>query len=114
MREKVAQRYNRALGASNRIRVPVVVDGAQSTWAQYTIIVDNRDKLQADLKAKGVPTAVYYPIPLSTQKGYKHFPGVATPVSEKLSKGVISLPMHPYLDEATQDRIIAAVLEAVR
>lgn len=113
MREKVAQRYNRKLGASNSIRVPHVIDGAQSTWAQYTLQVPDRGKLAAALKAKGVPTAVYYPIPLSTQKGYKHFPSAPTPVSEKLSQRVISLPMHPYLDEATQDRIIEAVLVAV-
>jgi len=113
MREKVAQRYNRKLGASNSIRVPHVIDGAQSTWAQYTLQVPDRGKLAAALKAKGVPTAVYYPIPLSTQKGYKHFPSAPTPVSEKLSQSVISLPMHPYLDEATQDRIIEAVLESV-
>lgn len=113
MREKVAQRYNRKLGVSNSIRVPHVIDGAQSTWAQYTIQVPDRGKLAAALKEKGVPTAVYYPIPLSQQKGYKHFPSAPTPVSEKLSQTVISLPMHPYLDEATQDRIIEAVLAAV-
>jgi dTDP-4-amino-4,6-dideoxygalactose transaminase len=113
MREKVAQRYNKGLGASNRIHVPHVIAGAQSTWAQYTIQVPGRDKLQAALKAEGIPTAVYYPIPLSMQKGYCHFPSAPVPVSEKLSGSVISLPMHPYLDEQTQDRVIAAVLEAV-
>jgi dTDP-4-amino-4,6-dideoxygalactose transaminase len=113
MREKVARRYNEALGRSNRIRVPRVIDGAQSTWAQYVLQVPDRDKLIGDLKAKGVPTAVYYPIPLSQQKGYKHFPSAPTPVSEKISKTVVALPMHPYLDEATQDTIIAAVLESV-
>jgi dTDP-4-amino-4,6-dideoxygalactose transaminase len=110
IREKVAQRYNRKLGVSNGIRVPHVIDGAQSTWAQYTIQVPDRAKLAAALKDKGIPTAVYYPIPLSQQRGYKHFPSGPIPVSEKLSKTVISLPMHPYMDEATQDRIIAAIL----
>ena len=113
MREKVAQRYNKALGALNSIRVPHVIDGARSTWAQYTIQVSDRDKLAADLKAKGIPTAVYYPIPLSQQKGYRHFPSAPTPVSERISKTVISLPMHPDLDAATQDRVIQAVLESV-
>lgn len=113
MREAVARRYNRTLGTSNSIRVPHVIEGAQSTWAQYTIQVPDRGKLQADLKAKGIPTAVYYPIPLSVQKGYRHFPGVATPASEKLSRTVVSLPMHPYLDAPTQDRIVEAVLESV-
>jgi dTDP-4-amino-4,6-dideoxygalactose transaminase len=113
LREKVARRYNMVLGASNEIRVPHVIDAAQSTWAQYTLQVPDRDALAAALKAKGVPTAIYYPIPLSVQKGYKHFPSAPIPVSEKLSKSVISLPMHPYLDEASQDIIIQAVLAAV-
>lgn len=113
MRERVAKRYNENLGPSNRIRVPRVIDGAGSTWAQYTIQVPDRDKLAADLKAKGIPTAIYYPIPLSRQQGYKHYPSAGTPVSERIGRCVISLPMHPDLDEATQDRIVAAVLESV-
>ncbi len=113
MRETVAKRYSNAFRASNRIIVPRVIDGAQSTWAQYTIQVPDRDKLQADLKAQGIPTAVYYPIPLSAQKGYKQYPSVPTPISDKICKSVISLPMHPDMDAATQDRVIAAVLAAV-
>jgi dTDP-4-amino-4,6-dideoxygalactose transaminase len=113
MRESVAQRYSRALGRSNQIRVPHVIEGVRSTWAQYTIQVPDRDRLQSDLKAKGIPTAIYYPIPLSKQKGYAHYPSAPTPVSERISKTVISLPMHPYLDVQTQDRIVEAVLESV-
>jgi dTDP-4-amino-4,6-dideoxygalactose transaminase len=112
-RDAVAKRYNDAFRASNRITVPRVIDGAQSTWAQYTIQVPDRDKLGAALKAQGIPSAIYYPTPLSKQKGYRHFPSAPTPVSEKVSKTVISLPMHPYLDAATQDRIIETVLAAV-
>ena len=112
MRERVAQRYTNAFRRSNRVRPPHVMGGAQSSWAQYTIQVADRDKLAADLKAKGIPTAIYYPTPLSHQKGYAHFPTAGTPVSDRISKHVISLPMHPYLDEATQDRIISAVLES--
>jgi len=112
-REQVARRYNAVFAASNRIQAPLLVEGTQSVWAQYVIQVPDRDKLQADLKAKGVPTAVYYPIPLSLQKGYKHFPSAPTPVSEKISKHVVALPMHPYLEPAQQDQIIAAVLESV-
>ncbi|HTW33763.1 MAG TPA: DegT/DnrJ/EryC1/StrS family aminotransferase [Rhizomicrobium sp.] len=113
MREAVAQRYSKALGQSNSIRVPRVIDGALSTWAQYTIQVPDRDTLAADLKAKGIPTAIYYPIPMTAQKGYAHYPAVPVPVSTDIGKKVISLPMHPYLDEKTQDQIIAAVLESV-
>jgi dTDP-4-amino-4,6-dideoxygalactose transaminase len=112
-RGRVAGRYNDAFAASNRVTVPVVIAGATSTWAQYTLKVENRAKFQADLKAAGVPTAVYYPIPLSRQKAYAHYPSAPIPVSEALSRQVVSLPMHPYLDEATQDRIIAAVLKSI-
>jgi dTDP-4-amino-4,6-dideoxygalactose transaminase len=112
-REVVAQRYAAGLGRSNRIRVPMVMAGARSSWAQYTIQVPERDRLQAALKEAGIPSAIYYPTPLSVQKGYCDFPSAPTPVSERLSKTVISLPMHPYLDRDTQDRIIATVLSAV-
>lgn len=113
MREKAAQRYTAAFRASNRIVPPHVIDGAQSTWAQYTIQVPDRARLQAELKARGIPSAVYYPVPLSAQKGYRHFPSAPTPVSDRICKTVISLPMHPDLDAPTQDRIIATVLAAV-
>jgi dTDP-4-amino-4,6-dideoxygalactose transaminase len=112
LRDQIARRYNDGL-SSNKIVVPRVIPGAQSTWAQYTIQVPNRNKVQADLKAKGIPTAVYYPIPLNEQKAYAKYPTVPTPVSAKLSQVVVSLPMHPYLEPALQDQIIAAVRESV-
>ncbi len=109
-RNAVAKRYNEAFAGSNRIKTPAVIEGATSTWAQYTLQVSDRARLQAALKAAGVPTMVYYPIPLSRQPAYAHYPSAPTPVSEALSGTVMSLPMHPYLDAATQDRIIQAVL----
>jgi dTDP-4-amino-4,6-dideoxygalactose transaminase len=112
MREKLATRYSAGL-RSNRIRTPVLIDGARSVWAQYTIQVDNRAKLQADLKDLGIPTMVFYPIPLSKQRAYALFPSAPTPNSQSLSEQVVSLPMHPYLDETTQDRIIEAVLKSL-
>ena len=112
-RERIARRYNAALGGSNRIHVPKIIAGAQSVWAQYTIQVDDRAKLQTDLKEEGIPTAVYYPIPLGRQRAYAHYPSAPAPVSDALSASVVSLPMHPYLDEATQDRIIRSVLKSV-
>jgi dTDP-4-amino-4,6-dideoxygalactose transaminase len=111
-RNRVARRYNEAFAGSNRIVIPAVIEGATSSWAQYTLQVEKRAKFQSDLKEAGVPTAVYYPIPLSKQKAYAHFPSAPTPVSEALVDKVVSLPMHPYMDEATQDRIIAAVLKS--
>ena len=114
-RDRVARRYAEALG--DIAIVPKVPAGSTSVWAQYTIRVagGGRDKLAAALRAEGIPTAVYYPIPLHRQQAYKHFPvgqgGVA--VSDRLAAEVISLPMHAYLDAATQDRIIAATRRAL-
>ena len=112
-RNGVAGRYNTAFAGSNRIVTPRVIAGATSTWAQYTLQVEDRTKFQADMKAAGVPTMVYYPIPLSRQPAYAGFPTVPTPVSEALCAKVVSLPMHPYLDQAVQDCVIQAVLKSV-
>jgi dTDP-4-amino-4,6-dideoxygalactose transaminase len=115
-RDAVARRYNAAL--QDVATVPVVLDGCTSAWAQYTIKVPTakRDPLAAALKQQGIPTAIYYPKPLHQQTAYRHFPvaGNGLPVSDVIALEVISLPMHPYLDEATQDRIVAAVRAALR
>src|SRR3984885_13126494 len=105
-RERIARRYSEALSRSNRIRVPHVIEGARSTWAQYTIQLPDRDRVKAELEAKGIPSQIYYLTPLGVQPGYSKFPSVPLPVSEALGHTVLSLPMHPYLDEETQDRII--------
>jgi dTDP-4-amino-4,6-dideoxygalactose transaminase len=115
-RDRVARRYAEALG--DVVIVPTVPAGSSSVWAQYTIRLKpgKREAFAAALKAEGVPTAIYYPIPLHRQQAYKHYPigkdGVA--VSERLAHEVISLPMHPYLDAATQGRIVEAVRRAVK
>ena len=110
-RNAVAARYNAGLRGGKGVVVPDVIAGAVSTWAQYVIRVPDRDGLQAALKAADIPTAIYYPIPLSRQTAYKHYPSAPTPVSEKLAGEVIALPMHPYLEAADQDRVIRAVLD---
>jgi dTDP-4-amino-4,6-dideoxygalactose transaminase len=114
-RQLVAARYTAAL--KDLVTTPYVMPDCVSTWAQYTIRVDadRRDAFQAALKAKGVPTTVYYPKPLHQQTAYRHFPvaGNGLPISERVAQEVVALPMHPYLDEATQDYIIAAVREAL-
>src|SRR5690606_15291550 len=88
-----------------------VIPGGRSAWAQFTVEHDDRDALAAHLKAEGVPTAVYYPIPLHRQPAYRQHPvgpgGLA--VTEAKAERVVSLPMSAYLDEAVQDRVIAAV-----
>ena len=110
MRNRVAARYNELL-RPHVAAVPDVPAGNVSNWAQYTIEHEDRDGLAAHLKAEGVPTAVYYPIPLHLQPAYDMYPRgpQGLPVTEPLMGRVISLPMHADLDEATQDRIIAAV-----
>ncbi|MBW8734554.1 MAG: DegT/DnrJ/EryC1/StrS family aminotransferase [Asticcacaulis sp.] len=110
LRQAVAKRYNEKL-AGRVANVPFVKDGYVSTWAQYTIEHENRDGLQAHLRNAGVPTAVYYPIPLHRQPGYAAFNsgGCDLSVAEAKAARVISLPFSPYLDEATQDQIVAAI-----
>lgn len=110
-RNRVADRYGAKL--EGHVTLPRVIEGAGSVWAQYTIVSDKRDRIAKACKAAGVPTAVYYPLPLSQQTGYRDYPSApgGVPVSEFLSRSVLSLPMHPYLDAATQDAVIAAVSE---
>jgi UDP-2-acetamido-2-deoxy-ribo-hexuluronate aminotransferase len=110
LRQTVAKRYNEAL-EGHVMSVPYVKAGFVSTWAQYTIEHENRDGLQGYLREKGIPTAVYYPIPLHQQPGYAGFRsgGLDLGVSEAKSKTVISLPFSPYLKPNVQDEIIMAV-----
>jgi dTDP-4-amino-4,6-dideoxygalactose transaminase len=111
-RNVVAERYARGLG--NVVTVPRLAPGCTSVWAQYTIRLPqgtDRDGFAAALKAQGIPTAIYYTKSMHQQTAYRDFPVAdgGLPVSEKLSDDVISLPMHAYLDEPTQQRIIEAV-----
>lgn len=115
-RERVAKRYNALL--RDVAQVPEVPEGLTSAWAQYTLRVagfDQREKFVADLRASGIPTALYYPKPLHKQAAYKSYPvaGNGLPVAERLSAEVVSLPMHPYLTEDVQDRVVAAVKGAL-
>ena len=115
-RNVVAERYTQALG--DVVTVPRLAAGCYSIWAQYTIRLPrgiDRDGFAATLKAKGVPTAIYYPKSMHQQSAYRDFPVAdnGLPVSEMLSGDVISLPMHAYLDEPTQVRVIEAVRAAV-
>jgi len=115
-RNVVADRYARGLG--NVVTVPRLAAGCTSVWAQYTIRLPkgvDRDGFAAALKAQGVPTAIYYPKSMHQQTAYRDFPVAdgGLGVSEALSNDVISLPMHAYLDEAAQDRVIEAVRGAV-
>jgi len=115
-RNRVAEYYARGLG--NVVTVPRLASGCTSVWAQYTVRLPkgaDRDGFAAALKAQGIPTAIYYTKSIHQQTAYKHYPAAdgGLPASERLSEDVISLPMHAYLDEPTQDRIIKAVRGAL-
>lgn len=112
-RQAVAERY--AAGLGDMVEAPALIAGARSAWAQYTIKLDDRDSVATRLKANGIPTAIYYPRPLHRQSAYRDYPiaPAGLPVSESLAKRVLSLPMHPYLDAAVQDRIVAATIAAI-
>ena len=115
-RNRIADRYARGLG--NVVTVPRLASGCTSVWAQYTIRLPDgtdRDGFAAALKAQGVPTAIYYGKSMHQQTAYKQYPVAdgGLPGCESLSQDVISLPMHAYLTEADQERIIAAVRGAI-
>jgi len=108
-RNRIARRY--AEGLDGVVVTPRVIEGGVSVWAQYTIETDGRDGLAEALRAQGVPTAVYYPIPIHRQRPYAAYPTApdGLPVTEAKAGRVISLPMHPYLSDADQDLIVGAV-----
>jgi len=109
----IGARYSELL--SGACATPTLLEGNTHVYAQYTIRVPDRDKLGASLKAQGIPTAVYYPKclheqPIFASLGYRWG---QFPASELASREVISLPMHPFLGESDQERIVAAVRQAM-
>ena len=109
---KVSARYTEKL--KDIVKTPIVPEGFYSSWAQYTLQVENkevRNGLQAALKALDIPTAIYYPIPMHRQTAfnYLNINDNICPVSDQLADTVISLPIHPYLTEKDQDMICEAV-----
>lgn len=114
-RDAIAARYTKAL--HGRVGLPEPPDGYRSVWAQYTLRLPerDRDRVMRTLAQQGIPTKIYYPRPIHEQAAYRHYPVAenGTPNATRLPREVLSLPIHPYLDAAIQDRIIAAVLNAV-
>ncbi|MDB5652515.1 MAG: DegT/DnrJ/EryC1/StrS aminotransferase [Tardiphaga sp.] len=115
-RNKVAERYARSLG--NIVTVPRVTEGNSSIWACYTIRLPkgtDRAAFAASLQAQGVPSAIYYVKSMHMQTAYAGYPVAdgGLPVCEELSSDVISLPVHAYMDEPTQERVIKAVQDAL-
>lgn len=108
-RERVAAGYKKHFAGV--VQTPQIRPGYTSVYAQYTIQVEHRDAVQEAMKAKGVPTAVHYPVPLHLQPAFAFLEqGVGCfPVSEKAAERVMSLPMHPYMNEAEIEQVAAAV-----
>lgn len=109
-RQKVAEIYSAGLENSN-FTTPHVIDECVSAWAQYTVRVQNRSKIQKILAASGIPTSVHYPLPLNRQPAVSD-PSAILPVGDEAAKEVISLPMHPYISLEQQAYIIEAMVGA--
>lgn len=110
LRQKVGQNYTDGLSQNETLTVPHIPGGYQSAWAQYSVLAKDeslKEDLQARLKAKGIPTAVYYPKPLHLQSAFAYlgYKEGDFSVSEDCSKRIFSLPMHPYLEENEIDGI---------
>ncbi|RFC62898.1 DegT/DnrJ/EryC1/StrS family aminotransferase [Fulvimarina endophytica] len=115
-RMRIARRYGELL--KGHVVPQALAEGAVSTVAQYTVRLpqpERREAVQAALREAGVPTAIYYPIPLHRQTAYERFEVAGGELTETdgLSREVISLPMHPYLSEETQDHIVEALIGAL-
>lgn len=116
LRAVVGAAYSRAFAATGAAVVtPFIEEYNTSVYAQYTIQVKDREKLQQSLQAKGVPTAVHYPVPLNLQPAFAHInkPAGSFPVAEAVAGKVVSLPMHPYLNDGDMQRIVTAVAESL-
>ncbi|MBV2181838.1 MAG: DegT/DnrJ/EryC1/StrS family aminotransferase [Castellaniella sp.] len=109
-RQRVADTYTRLFHQAGIQATPVIEPHNVCAWAQYTAQIDQRDAVQAALKAAGIPTAVHYPIPLNRQPAVADS-SAALPVGDAVAERVMSLPMHPYLDEAAIGRVVDAVAQ---
>jgi UDP-2-acetamido-2-deoxy-ribo-hexuluronate aminotransferase len=109
--EMIADAFHDQSDPARRVTTPLLAPGCTSVYAQYTIEVENRDKVEQALKAQGIPTAVHYPLPLHLQPVFAELGqgAGAFPVSEAAGRRVLSLPMHPYLTEAQQARVVQAL-----
>jgi len=116
LRGNVGAAYSKAFADTNADLVtPFIEEYNSSVYAQYTVQVADRDGLQQALQAKGIPTAVHYPVPLNLQPAFAGIgkPAGSFPVAEAIAARVMSLPMHPYLEESNMERIVAAVTESL-
>ena len=114
-RQRIAGMYNKAFeGMSSKLVAPEVMSDRQSVWAQYTVLVPNRDAFGKALKEKGIPTSVHYPSPLHHQPVYRELRDrYSLPECEKAAKLCICLPLYADMPDADVERVIKAVKEVV-
>ncbi|MCG8566170.1 MAG: DegT/DnrJ/EryC1/StrS family aminotransferase, partial [Desulfobacterales bacterium] len=103
LRQSIGERYMRLL-TDLPVTIPYIDAGNKSVFAQFSILVEDRDVVIAGLKEFGIPTAVHYPVPLHRQPAFKT--NDQLPVAERVAKHILSLPMHPYLSHGDQDVVV--------
>jgi UDP-2-acetamido-2-deoxy-ribo-hexuluronate aminotransferase len=114
--EMIEEAFRKESDPARRVTTPYLAPGCTSVYAQYTVEVTDRPKVERAMKERGIPTAVHYPVPLHMQPVFANL-GLGAgsfPVSEAAGQRVISLPMHPYLTEEQQARVISALKESVQ
>lgn len=108
-RQEIGRYYDHLFDQANIQRV-LHLPNTKSIYAQYTVMVDDRENLQIYLKKRGIPTAIHYPIPLNEQAAYKKYCCLGcTPEAGRLSKHVMSIPMNPELNRDQQEYIVEAI-----
>lgn len=114
-RQSAAKYYNNAFANNPRIKTPIIAENTTHVFHQYTLVIEdmNREELIEFMNARGIPVMIYYPVPLHQQKAYidPRYKDGDFPVSEFLSKNVISLPMHTELDDEQLKHITSSLLE---
>jgi UDP-2-acetamido-2-deoxy-ribo-hexuluronate aminotransferase len=115
-RIRIGRIYHDMVAEIPGVQAPIVRNDRTCVWAQFTIQADRREEIVQSLKEVGIPTAVHYPVPLHRQPAYKSTTRVtgSLDMSENVSRRVLSLPMHPYLDEATMQTIVHALGKAAK
>ncbi|MBW2353545.1 MAG: DegT/DnrJ/EryC1/StrS family aminotransferase, partial [Deltaproteobacteria bacterium] len=112
LRREAGTRYNSLLSPVPEVQVPVIAEGNDSVYAQYTILCEDRETVSGRLKKEGIPSVAYYAVPLHLQgafAGLGHKPG-DFPVAERIASQCLSLPMHPYLKKEDQERIASVLV----
>lgn len=109
LRNKVAKKYSELLYTAELTRIPYVENGVKSSWAQYTLSVANRNDLQKTLRLKGIPSAIHYPLPLNKQPAVQDT-SMMLQIGDQMADRVLSLPMHPYLNERDIEVIVTALI----